>query len=343
MEPDSTSKTYQEAGVDIDAGSRAKALIKPLAASTNRPGVIGEIGHFGGMFQLPAGFKEPVLVSSTDSVGTKVKLAVQTGRLQGVGVDIVSHCVNDILVLGAEPLFFLDYIGIGQLVPEDVEQIVKGLAVACKSAGCALIGGETAELPSLYQPGDFDLAGFVVGVVEREAIIDGSRVQAGDTVLGLPSSGLHTNGYTLARRVLRTDDDPAALDAFSSELGRTLGEALLEPHRAYYPVLKPVLPFIRGMAHITGGGLLGNIPRVLPEGTAVEIDREAWERPPIFRLIQEAGPIEQHEMDRVFNQGIGMVLIVAEKDSMRVAGLLPEAISIGKVVSQNDETRVHLL
>ena len=268
-----------------------------------------------------------------------MKLAVQAGRLDTVGIDIVNHCLNDIFVSGAEPLFFLDYIGLGRLIPEHVEELVKGVALACREAGCALIGGETAELPSLYRPEDFDLVGFIVGVVERDSVIDGSNVQVGDTLLGVPSSGLHTNGYSLARRLLRTDEDPAALDSFRPELGRTLGEALLEPHRAYYPLLKPVLPFLRGMAHITGGGLVGNIPRVLPEGVAVEIERSAWEAPPIFRLLRETG-IEQEEMDRVFNQGIGMVLIASPEDARRVAGLLPEVIPIGRVVSSRGEARV---
>ena len=340
---DSSKQTYQKAGVDLDAAARAKELIKPLARSTYRSGVIGGIGFFGGLFQAPQGYEEPVLVSSTDSVGTKVKLAIQMGRLDTVGIDIVNHCVNDIFVSGAEPLFFLDYIGVGQLVPEQVEEIVKGIATACKDAGCALIGGETAEMPSLYQPGDFDLAGFVVGVVERQDIIDGSQVQVGDILLGVPSSGLHTNGYSLARRALRSDEEPGVLDAVRPELGRTLGEALLEPHRAYYPLLKPALPYLRGMAHITGGGLVGNVPRVLPEGAAAEIDRSAWEVPPILRLIQDAGGIEQEEMDRVFNQGIGMVLIVAPGDAARVAGVVPEAFPIGRVVSRRGDAGVRFV
>ena len=340
---DSSKHTYQTAGVDLDAAARAKELIKPLARSTYRPGVIGGIGFFGGLFEAPQGYKEPVLVSSTDGVGTKVKLATQMGRLDTVGIDIVNHCVNDIFVSGAEPLFFLDYIGVGQLVPEQIEEIVRGISTACKDAGCALIGGETAELPSLYQRGDFDLAGFIVGVVERQDIIDGSQVQVGDILLGVPSSGLHTNGYSLARRALRTEEEPSVLDAFRPELGHTLGEALLEPHRAYYPLLKPALPYLRGMAHITGGGLVGNVPRVLPEGAAAEIDRSIWELPPIFRLVREAAGIDQEEMDRVFNQGIGMVLIASPEDAANVRRLVPEAFPIGRVVPRQGGAGVRLV
>ena len=340
---DSQKETYRTAGVDLAAAARAKELIKPLARSTSRPGVIGEIGFFGGLFEAPQGYDDPVLVSSTDSVGTKVKLAVQMGRLDTIGVDIVNHCVNDIFVSGAEPLFFLDYIGIGELVPEQAEQIVKGVASACIEAGCALIGGELAQMPALYQKGDFDLVGFVVGVVERSRMIDGSTVQAGDVLLGVPSSGLHTNGYSLARRVLRTEEDPAVLEGVSPELGRSLGDALLEPHRAYYPMLKLALPHLKAMAHITGGGFTGNIPRVLPEDMAVEIERSSWVVPPLFLMIQEAGGVGQADMDQVFNQGIGMVLIASAEQAVAVKRQVSEAFEIGRVVPWRGQDQVTLV
>ena len=339
----SPTGAYRAAGVDIDAATRAKDLIKPLAKSTARPEVIGGIGFFGGFFEMPKGYRNPVLVSSTDSVGTKVNLATQMKRLDTVGIDIVNHCINDIFVGGAEPLFFLDYIGLGKLVPEEVEQIVFGLTKACKAANVSLIGGETAQLPSLYKPGDFDLVGFIVGVVERDGIIDGSKIREGDVLLGLPSSGLHTNGYTLARRVFGTDEDSAALNEVWPELGRSLGDALLEPHRAYFPLLKPVIGYLKGMAHITGGGFLENIPRVLPAGLGCEIRRNSWKVPPLFRLIQRLGNIEQNEMDRVFNQGIGMVLFVSPKDVPEVTSRIPEAFAMGTVVRHGDAPRVLIL
>lgn len=340
MNPESSRPSYKAAGVDIDAANRAKALIKPLAKSTARPEVVGGVGFFGGFFEVPKGYTNPVLVSSTDGVGTKVNLAIQMRRLNTVGIDIVNHCINDIFVGGADPLFFLDYIGLGRLVPEEVEQIVVGVAAACREGGVALVGGETAEMPSLYRPGDFDLAGFIVGIVERDGIIDGSTIRSGDPLLGLPSSGLHTNGYSLVRRVFRTDEDPKILERRVPELGRTLGDALLEPHRPYHRMLKPVLPWIKGMAHITGGAFIKNIPRVLPKGLACEIDRAAWEVPPLFRLIQRTGNIEQDEMDGVFNQGIGMVLVASPEDASRIGAAIPTAFPMGRVVTQQDNRRV---
>ncbi|MEE9285960.1 MAG: phosphoribosylformylglycinamidine cyclo-ligase [Dehalococcoidia bacterium] len=338
---DASQQTYRGAGVDIDAATRAKELIKPLARATRRPGVIGDIGFFGGLFQVQ-GYRDPVLVASTDSVGTKVVLARQMGRLETIGIDLVNHCVNDIAVAGADPQFFLDYIGLGKLVPEETEQIVRGVADACKATGCALIGGETAELPGLYRAGDFDLVGFIVGAVERDAIIDGSAIQVGDAVLGIPSSGLHTNGYSLARQVFRTDDDPRVLERYEADLGRTLGEALLEPHRAYYPMIKPALPYVRGMAHITGGGLVGNIPRILPDGVAAHLDRGTWDVPPIFRLIQEASAVPEDEMDRVYNMGIGLVIVAGPEEAQEITRLVPEASLIGMIVPQSESARVKL-
>ena len=333
---------YQAAGVDIDAAARAKELIKPLARSTHMPEVLGGIGSFGGFFRVPQGYKDPVLVSSTDNIGTKVKVAAQAGLFDWIGIDVVNQSVNDVLVCGAEPLFFLDYISLEKMDVGRVEQIVRGVAEACRAAGCALIGGETAEQPGLYKPGDFDLAGFIVGIVERDAMLDGSKIQAGDVLLGLPSSGLHTNGYSLARRVFDTDGDPAVLHRVFPELGHTLGEVLLAPHRAYFPLIKPVIPRLHGMSHITGGGLLDNIPRVLPDGLGCEIQRDTWTAPPIFALIQRLGGIEQAEMDRVFNQGVGMVLFVSPSDARHVLSAIPEAFQIGHVVPHTDGPRVRI-
>ncbi len=339
--PRPAGQTYQAAGVDINAAEAAKQRIKRLAQATHRPGVIGEVGFFGGFFHVQ-GYRDPVLVSSTDSVGTKVIIARQMGILDTVGHDIVNHCINDIFVGGAEPLFFLDYLGLSKVIPEEVEQIVKGMAEACKAANVALLGGETAELPGLYTPGEFDVVGFIVGAVERDRIIDGSKIQVGDALLGIPSSGLHTNGYSLARRVLGTDRDPSVLRRHVPELGRTLGEALLVPHRPYYPLLKPALPCIRGMAHITGGGLPGNVPRVLPKGLAAQFDRSTWEAPPLFRYIQRAGGIDDAEMLKVFNMGIGLVVVTAPEDARKLIEIAPEALLIGLVVPDTGASRVIL-
>ena len=294
------------------------------------------MGFFGGLFELK-GYKNPVLVSSTDSVGTKVKIAIALDKHDTLGIDIVNHCVNDIFTGGAEPLFFLDYIGIGELVPKKVETIVKGLAQACREVGCALIGGETAELRDIYSGKDYDLAGFIIGVVEKDKIINGETITIDDAIIGLPSSGLHTNGYSLVRKIFgetRTD-----LDTHYPELGRTLGEELLEPHRCYYNQLKPLLPVIKGMAHITGGGLVGNVPRVLPDGLAAEFDRQTWTVPPIFHLIQQRGNVDREEMYRVFNMGIGMVVICSPSDVGGITRALPEAKVIGEVVKQAGKKR----
>lgn len=293
-----------------------------------RPEVLAGPGLFGGLFELK-GFKQPVLVSSVDGVGTKIKIAEAMDRYDTVGIDIVNHCVNDIFTCGAEPLFFLDYIAMGKLVPEKVEAIVKGLSAACQEAGCALIGGETAEMPGIYAAGDYDLAGFIIGAVEKENIIDGRSISAGDAVLGLASSGLHTNGYSLVRKVF--GDTASALNKHYPELDKTIGEVLLEPHRSYYKILKPVLPIIKGMAHITGGGLIGNVPRILPDDLVAIFDSKSWSIPPIFRLTQNKGNIDAKEMYRVFNMGIGMVLICAPDKVEQLVNQLPEAMVIGKV------------
>jgi phosphoribosylformylglycinamidine cyclo-ligase len=324
-------ETYAASGVDIEVAARAKELIARHARSTHRPEVLSGVGFFGGLFEFK-GYKEPVLVSSVDGVGTKLKLASALDKHDTVGIDIVNHCVNDILTCGAEPLFFLDYIAAGKLNPEQVGEIAKGLAAACREAGCALIGGETAEMPGLYSGEDYDLAGFIVGVVEKSGIIQGKKITAGDNIIGLPSSGLHTNGYSLVRKIF--GETKSALNKRYPELGRTLGEALLEPHRSYYHQLKPLLPMIRGLAHITGGGLIGNVPRVLPDGLTARFNSRSWTVPPIFKLIQERGNVDHDEMYRVFNMGIGMVVVCSNDSVDRITKALPEAMVIGEVVKQ---------
>jgi phosphoribosylformylglycinamidine cyclo-ligase len=295
------------------------------------------VGFFGGLFEFK-GYKEPVLVSSVDGVGTKLKLASALAKHDTVGIDIVNHCVNDILSCGAEPLFFLDYIASGKLRPEQVEEVAKGLAEACRDVGCALIGGETAEMPGLYSVEDYDLVGFIVGVVEKSGIIQGKNIAAGDTIIGLPSSGLHTNGYSLVRKIF--GENKSALNTFYPELGRTLGEALLEPHRSYYRQLQPLLPMIKGLAHITGGGLIGNVPRVLPNGLAAHFNSRSWSVPPIFSLIQQRGNVDREEMYRVFNMGIGMTVICSTDSVASITKSLPEAKVIGEVIKQSGKARV---
>ena len=332
-------QTYVSAGVDLDAANRAKELIKRQAGRTHRPEVLGGVGLFGGLFQLK-GYKEPVLVSSVDGVGTKLKLATALGKFDTIGVDIVNHCVNDILTLGAEPLFFLDYIAMGKLIPERIEAIVKGMADACSYVGCALIGGETAEMPGFYPEGDFELVGFIVGAVERGSIIDGGRIEVGDVIIGLPSSGLHTNGYSLVRKVFGTESK--TLNTFYPELGRTLGEELLEPHHCYYRELKPLLPRLKGIAHITGGGLFDNLSRILPPGMALKLKKGSWGIPSIFVLIQERGDVAEQEMFRVFNMGIGMALISSPADVSGLLSSLEGAKVIGEITAAKPQPQPHI-
>lgn len=294
-------------------------------------------GLFGGLFELK-GFKQPVLVSSVDGVGTKLKIADALDKHDTIGIDLVNHCVNDILTCGAEPLFFLDYIAMGKLLPQRVEAIVKGLSKACQEVNCALIGGETAEMPGIYATGDYDLVGFIIGAVEKDKIISGKTIAAGDTIIGLASSGLHTNGYSLARKVF--GDTAAALNKYYPELSKTVGEALLEPHQCYYHQLKPALPLIKGMAHITGGGLISNVPRILPDGLTAKFNSKAWTIPPIFKLIQKQGDIDKEEMYRVFNMGIGMVVICSPDKVEQLIQLIPKAMIIGEVVKQTGKARV---
>ncbi|MCC7546248.1 MAG: phosphoribosylformylglycinamidine cyclo-ligase [Burkholderiales bacterium] len=300
--------TYRDAGVDIDAGDALVENIKPLARRTLREGVLAGIGGFGALFEVPRRYRNPVLVSGTDGVGTKLRLAFETGRHDTVGIDLVAMSVNDILVQGAEPLFFLDYFACGKLDVEVATAVVSGIARGCELAGCALIGGETAEMPGMYPQGEYDLAGFAVGVVEKDAIIDGRSIAPGDAVIGLASSGAHSNGYSLIRRILQR----ARADLSSDFHGRALGEVILAPTRIY---VKPVLELLRtvpvkGIAHITGGGLLENLPRILRDELAAELVRASWQRPPLFDWLQQAGGVDETEMHRVFNCGIGMVLVV---------------------------------
>jgi phosphoribosylformylglycinamidine cyclo-ligase len=335
---------YKASGVDIDAGNEAVRRIRSLARGTFTPGVLSDIGSFGGLFRLDRDrYQEPVLVSSADGVGTKLKVAFMTGRHGTVGADLVNHCVNDILVQGAEPLFFLDYLATGRLDPAVAAEVVGGIAGACRENGCALLGGETAEMPGFYADGEYDIAGFIVGIVERSRVIDGQSIVPGDVLIGLPSAGLHTNGYSLARRVLFETTGWTA-DTVVPELGVTVGDALLAPHRSYLPVVRPLLPghTLKGLAHITGGGITENLPRVLPEGCSAEIDLRAWSVPALFQLLQERGQIPRDEMFRAFNMGIGLVLVCAPGETERIINNLarngePHAVRIGFVVSGSRE------
>jgi phosphoribosylformylglycinamidine cyclo-ligase len=335
-----SAASYRAAGVDIDAGNETVRRIKALARGTFTPRVLSEIGSFGGLFRLDRErYVDPVLVSSADGVGTKLKVAFLTGRHDTVGADLVNHCVDDILVQGAEPLFFLDYLATGRLLPAVAEQIVRGVARACRENGCALIGGETAEMPGFYADGEYDIAGFIVGIVEKDRIVDGRAVAPGDVLIGIPSRGLHTNGYSLARRVF-FDTAGWSVDTVVPELGESLGDVLLAPHRSYLELVRPILErrYARGLAHITGGGITENLPRVLPDGCGAEIDRRAWEVPAVFRLLQARGGISTEEMFRTFNMGIGLIVVCAARDAERVIdGLMragePNVIRLGYVVS----------
>jgi phosphoribosylformylglycinamidine cyclo-ligase len=323
---------YKSSGVDIDAGNETVRRIKRLARSTFTPGVLSEIGSFGGLFKLdPAAWKEPVLVSSADGVGTKLKVAFMANRHNTIGVDLVNHCVNDILVQGAVPLYFLDYLATGKLSPDVAEQIVEGLARACKDNGCALLGGETAEMPGFYADGEYDVTGFIVGAVDRAQLIDGRAITAGDVLIGLPSAGLHTNGYSLARKIA-FDTLKLTVDSHVPDLGETVGEALLRPHRSYLNVIKPLLGkgLLKGMAHITGGGITDNLPRVLPSNTAARVNRTAWRVPPIFRWLGESGAVPEYDLRRALNMGIGMILVVGKDD---VDGVRQQLLNAGEANS----------
>ncbi|PHS70237.1 MAG: phosphoribosylformylglycinamidine cyclo-ligase [Methylophaga sp.] len=336
-----TSLSYRDAGVDIEAGNALVDRIKPLAAKTKRPGVMAGLGGFGSMFELPLDrYKQPVLVSGTDGVGTKLRLAIESGIHNTIGIDLVAMCVNDIIVLGAEPLFFLDYYATSKLDIDVAESVISGIADGCRLSGAALVGGETAEMPSMYQDGDYDLAGFCVGVVEKDNVIDGSKVQAGDVLIGLASSGPHSNGYSLIRKILERSEDDLTTPFGDS----TLGEQLLTPTRIY---VKSLLQLhdkieIHALSHITGGGLLENIPRVLPDGVRAVLNANSWQRPAIFDWLQQQGNVVDEEMYRTFNNGIGMVICIAKDDAEKTLLLLAKlgetAFQIGYIETSEQST-----
>ena len=341
-----TPTTYADAGVDINAGNEAVYRMKEHIRSTFTPNVLADVGSFGALFAFDKNACDnPVLVSSIDGVGTKLKIAVLTGIHDTVGRDLVWHCVNDILVQGARPLFFLDYFGTGKLSPQVAADVVKGMAEGCRAVGCALIGGETAEMPGMYSDGEYDLAGCIVGLVERSRILDGSKVAVGDVLIGLASDGLHTNGYSLARHVL-LDRAKLTVDQHIPEFGRTLGEELLTPHRCYAPAVLPLLDQyeIHAMAHITGGGFYDNIPRVLPPGTGAVVERRMWNPPAIFRYIQTVGNVPDHEIYRTLNMGIGLVLIVPREQAVAITDALntagESAVMLGEVVRGSHEVQI---
>lgn len=335
--------SYADAGVSIDNANRAVARIKEFAASTFNERTLTEIGSFGGMFSAAfPEMAEPILVASADGVGTKLKIAFETGIHNTVGADLVNHCVNDILVQGARPLFFLDYFAAGKLEPEVTASVVEGMARACRENGCVLLGGETAEMPDFYPPGEYDLAGFIVGIVDKRNVIDGKSIVPGDVVLGLSSGGLQTNGYSLARKLFFEIGGYRA-DDFIGELGTTLGEALLAAHQSFLRPLEGLLDkgIIKGLAHITGGGFLENIPRILPKGVSVEINRGTWPEPPIFALMQKLGNVAETEMFRTFNMGIGMVVICSEANLAYIKDHFGERISeIGKITPGNKAVNI---
>jgi phosphoribosylformylglycinamidine cyclo-ligase len=338
---------YKASGVDIDAGNETVRRIKSLARSTFTSGVLSEIGSFGGLFRLDTtGWKDPILVSSADGVGTKLKVAFMTNQHRTIGADLVNHCVNDILVQGARPLFFLDYLATGRLQPDIAEQIIAGLAGACKENGCALLGGETAEMPGFYADGEYDLAGFIVGAVDSELLIDGRSIAARDVLIGLPSTGLHTNGFSLARRIV-FDHLHLTPDAVVDELGDSIGGVLLTPHRSYLHAVYPLIAkgALKGLAHITGGGITDNLPRILPSGTAARVDRAAWTVPPVFQWLRKSGDVPVEDMFRTFNMGIGLIAVCTATladtvlDDLRMRHEQP--VVIGEIVrGQQDVTYV---
>jgi phosphoribosylformylglycinamidine cyclo-ligase len=337
------SMEYADAGVDLDRSNDVKQRIRGLVESTFTAGARGAFGGFGGMYRIPAEAQRPVLVASADGVGTKLRVAIDANRHDTVGHDLVNHCVNDILVQGAVPLFFLDYFAAGVLVPEVVEDVVRGIAAGCRENGCSLIGGETAEMPGIYTPPDYDLAGFIVGSVEEDAILGADRVEEGDVIVGLASNGLHTNGYSLARRIVSERMGLGVHDPFPGEPG-SVADALLQVHRSYLPALRPVLSRVHGMAHITGGGLPGNVNRVLPDTVDAEIDGSSWEVPNLFRQLERAGQVDRAEMYRTFNMGVGMVVITDEANAPAVEASAASAHigswRLGRIVRGAGQVRI---
>jgi len=333
------SEAYRESGVDLDRMDDLKERIKGFAASTHGPEVLDSSGSFAGLYQL-SGYQQPVLVASTDGVGTKMKIAAQLGHFESVGQDLVTLNVNDIITRGAKPLFFLDYIAFSKLDTERLDNLMRGIAWGCREVGCALISGETAQMPQVYSGDEMDLAGFVVGAVERDQLLESKNIEAGNVLVGVPSSGLHTNGFSLVRQVFNTDGEPNVLYRHFDELNHQLGEELLVPHRSYYPMLAPVLGLINGLAHITGGGLPGKLPAILPDGLAAEINSGSWQVMPIFKIIQKEGGISDDEMYRVFNMGLGMVAVCPEDNVANVLEHLPDAMVIGKMIPQGNGEQV---
>ena len=341
MSGSSPADAYRQSGVDLGRMDELKERIRGLAASTHGPEVIEGGSSFAGLFQL-GGEAGPVLVASTDGVGTKLKIAAQLGHFESIGRDLVTLNVNDILTKGAKPLFFLDYVAFSNVEPQALDSLMRGIAWGCREAQCALIGGETAQMPQVYAEGEMDLAGFVVGVVERGRLLEPSRVREGDCLLGIPSNGLHTNGFSLVRRVFNTDDDPTALFRRFDGLSHQLGEELLLYHRSYYPMLAPVLGLLNGLAHITGGGLPGKLPSVMPDDLMASIDSKSWTPPPIFAVLQREGDISDDEMFRVFNMGLGMVAVCPEENVPTFCTEIPEAIPVGRVVRRDSDEQVIL-
>lgn len=343
------NNAYKSAGVDIDAGDELVERIKPYAKATNRIGTMGGLGGFGALFDTKAaGFVDPVLVSSTDGVGTKIRVAIDAAQHDTVGIDLVAMCVNDVLVQGAEPLFFLDYFASSKLNVDTAARVIAGIAEGCKQAGCALIGGETAEMPSMYADGDYDLAGFTVGAVERSRLLTGDTIQSGDTVIGIASSGVHSNGYSLVRKIV-ADNSFNYSDAFAPQPEKTLGEILLTPTKIYVKSLMPLIKagnLIKGLAHITGGGLLENIPRVLPDGIGVDLDATGWVLPPVFKWLKQYGGLDDTDMARTYNCGLGMIAIVPVSEAQNIIATLQQAgetaTIIGHTVVNESETRVRI-
>lgn len=334
---------YGRAGVDIDAGDNVVNLIKPIVKKTYNSNVLGDIGGFGGLFQL-TDYKEPVLVSSADGVGTKLRIALAMDMLSSLGGDLANHSINDVWVQGADPLFFLDYIASGNVNSKQIVSLVGGLADTLSEAGCVLIGGETAEMPGIYSGADFDIAGFIVGAVEKSDIIDGSNIKEGDILIGIPSSGLHTNGYSLVRHIFDLDNKPEQLFIKYDELQSTLGEALIAKHISYYSSLKPLQKLLKGMAHITGGGIVGNLPRILPSNLKAIVRTNSWEIPPIFDLIRGYGSVSNGEMYRVFNMGIGLIAVVDEADVSVVLENVSNSIVIGSIYKKEEnESPINLI
>ncbi len=332
--------TYAGVGIDLEQRRATVKRYRDITRGATRPEVLSSVGPFGGLFALGNKYRDPVLVSSTDGVGTKVKIAALAGRFESLGHDLVNQSINDALTCGAEPLFFLDYLANADLTPDQKVALVKGVSDACEAAGCALLGGETSDMPDVYRPGDFDMAGFVVGVVERDEIIDGSGIVEGDLLFALASNGLHTNGYSLARAALRigisaadSADDRARLARVEPDLSESLADALLKPHISYLPSMRPALGMIKGMSHNTGGGFEENLPRMIPSGLGARLRTDSWPEPPIFRFIQRAGGIEDAEMYRVFNMGLGFVFAVSPETAGRVQALIPRALQVGEVIT----------